>query len=680
MRYIFIQFLLFAFFVNIATAQSKIAQANMKDAELLFNQKKYDAAKTKVQAVLNEKADFVAAIRLMGLIELSLGNYKSSSGYYDKLFAMKPEHSRNAFYEAAEAYLKQYRYDKALDYYLLFKHAQDKDYKTEELFAQKNYERNIDFNIANCEYSLENEVNGQNDQPQKLKGNINSDEDEFMPTLTSDGKFLIFTSLRSGNENIMVARKDKKGEWANAKSIGNAINTKRNEGMAKFTTCGRRVYFSACAWENVKGGCDVYMAEYDVKNDVIDKVEPANGLNSEFWDSQPSISCDGTTMYFVSNREGGLGGTDIWKSKLGANGFWGEPVNLGSTINTAGDEETPYIAPDGISLYFSSTGHPGLGDADLFVTYLKEDGISWSTPKNLGETINSPFREAGLVISPEGRAYFSSARGAKGALDLYENNMPSDLKPKVDVVLLDGYILDDETKMPVESATVRVRSSNKNVGNYSSDKDGRFFLCVPGGASYSYIIEKGGYESNINADYFEKTAGEFIKKIDIKLIKQGAVKKPDDKPEPEPLDETVLSDKIDSVLVDAKYDQLLKKEEFIAFRESVPKSSLRKNLSLYFDSDTMNINEIHKEAILKMIAPHKDPMKLKVKITGFADDEGDKQYNQYLSDKRAKSVNDFLILIGMPPAQISFTGKGPVSTGMAKHQNRRVEIILTEEQ
>ena len=81
MRYIFIQFLFFAFFVNIATAQSKIAQANMKDAELLFNQKKYDAAKTKVQAVLNEKADFVAAIRLMGLIELSLGNYKSSSGY-----------------------------------------------------------------------------------------------------------------------------------------------------------------------------------------------------------------------------------------------------------------------------------------------------------------------------------------------------------------------------------------------------------------------------------------------------------------------------------------------------------------------------------------------------------------------------------------------------------------------
>ena len=111
----------------------------MKDAELLFNQKKYDAAKTKVQAVLNEKADFVAAIRLMGLIELSLGNYKSSSGYYDKLFAMKPEHSRNAFYDIAEAYLKQYRYDKALDYYLLFKHAQDKDYKTVEFFAQKNY-------------------------------------------------------------------------------------------------------------------------------------------------------------------------------------------------------------------------------------------------------------------------------------------------------------------------------------------------------------------------------------------------------------------------------------------------------------------------------------------------------------------------------------------------------------
>jgi outer membrane protein OmpA-like peptidoglycan-associated protein len=679
MKYIFIQFLVFIFFTNFAEAQSKIAQANMQDAELLFNQKKYDAAKSKVQAVLNEKSDFVAAIRMMGLIELSLGNYKSATGYYDKLFAQRPEYSRNAYYEAAEAYLKQYRYDKALDYFLLFKHAQQKDYKTEEFFAQKSYERNIDFNIANSDFSLENEVKGLQDQPQKLSGNINSEEDEFMPTLTSDDKFLIFTSLRSGNENIMIARKDKKGYWANAKSIGNAINTKRNEGMAKFTTCGRRVYFSACAWENVKGGCDVYMAEYDVANDIIDKVEPATGLNSEFWDSQPSISCDGTIMYFVSNREGGLGGTDLWKSKMGPNGIWGDPVNLGPTINTAGDEETPYIAPDGISLYFSSTGHPGLGDADLFLTFLKEDGISWSTPKNLGETINSPFREAGMVISSEGKAYFSSARGLKGSLDLYENHLQSDLKPKIDAVLLDAFIIDDVTKMPVEGATVRVRSSNKSIGNYSSDKDGRFFLCVPSGASYSFIIEKGGYESDINADYFEKTAGEFVKKIEINLVKQGAVKKSEPELEKEPIDESVLADKIDSVLVDAKYEQLLKKEAFIALRESLPKSSLRKNLSLYFDSDTMNINEIHKEAILKMIAPHKDPMKLKVQVSGFADEEGDKRYNQYISEKRAKSVNDFLILIGMPPAHIIYSGKGSVSTNNAKHQNRKVEIIITEE-
>jgi outer membrane protein OmpA-like peptidoglycan-associated protein len=516
------------------------------------------------------------------------------------------------------------------------------------------------------------------EQPEKLGGNINSKEDEFTPTLSSDGRFLIFTSLRSGDENILIARKNKDGVFANAKSIGNAINTNRNEGMAKFTTCGRRVYFSACAWENVQGGCDVYMAEYDVKNDIIDKVEPANGLNSEFWDSQPSISCDGSTMYFVSNREGGLGGTDIWKSKLNAAGSWGVPENLGPTINTAGDEETPYISPDAVSLYFSSTGHPGLGDADLFLTVLKEDGVSWSTPKNLGETINSPFREAGLVIAPDGNVYFSSSRDPKGSQDIYENQMPGIYKPKFDAVLLDGFVLDDDQK-PIEGATVRVRSANKPVGNYTSDKEGRFFICVPGGASYSYIVEKSGFESSINADYFEKGEGEYIKKLEIVMMKSGQSKKPDVEPAKEIVDELVIADKIDSLLVDAKYDQLLKKEEFVAFRESIPKTSIRKNLSLYFDSDTMGINEIHKEAILKMIAPHKDPLKLNIKVSGFADDDGDKRYNLYVSEKRAQSVNDFFILIGMPASQIKYEGKGSITSQMAKHQNRRVEIIITGE-
>ena len=682
MRALFLQFILLFLFVFTARAQTNL-QSEMKEAERLFNQKKYDAAKSKLKGILKESADFATAIRLLGLVELKTGKFAESAAAYEKLFVVKADLSRNAYYEAAEAYLKQYKYDKALEFFLLYKHSQQKDYKTEEFFAQKDYDKNIDFNIANCEFSLESDFIGQLDQPTAMKGNINSDADEFMPTIDASGKLLLFTSVRDGNENILIAKKNKEGEWTNARSIGNAINTKDNEGMAKFTTCGRRIYFSACAWENVKGGCDVYMAEYDAKNDVIDKVEPANGLNSEFWDSQPTISCDGNTMYFVSNREGGIGGTDIWRSKLSANGVWGEPENLGTTINTEGDEETPFIAPDGITLYFSSTGHPGMGEADLFMTVLKEDGISWSTPLNLGETINSPFREAGLVISAEGRAYFASARSGKGSLDLYENHLIGTFKPRIDAVLLDAFVIDDETQKPLEGATVRVRSSNKSIGNFTTDKDGRFFICVPSGASYSYIIEKPGFDSNVNADYFEKIEGENSKRVEIFMTKGGKTKETvlveptaeDTVTTPE-ITEIIAA--IDSAKVESPYAQLLNKIDWNKFRESTPRTRIRKNLSLYFDVDTMGINDIHKEAILKMIAQHEDPFSLDVQITGFADDDGDEKFNNYVSVMRAKSVADFMMLIGMTTDQVTFEGKGKQTSNMAKHQNRRVEIIVTD--
>lgn len=630
--------LIFTFSINALSAQHKILQENMEEAQRLFNQGKLDAAKSKLKDILKEKSDYVTALRLMGLIELKSGDYAASVAYYEQLFKIKSDHSRTAYYEIADAYMKQYSYDKALEFYLLYKHSQQKDYKTEEFFAGKDYDRIIDFNIANCEFSLEMEFTGKQDQPSILRGNINSSADEFMPTMTADGNLLLFTSLREGNENIMVAKKNKNGEWSDAKSIGNAINTKNNEGMAKFSTCGRKIFFSACAWENVQGGCDIYMAEYDSKATIIDGVKPAQGLNGEFWDSQPSISCDGNTMYFVSNREGGFGGADIWVSKIQANGIWGPPVNLGPTINTVGDDETPFIAPDGITLYFSSTGHPGMGEADIFMTFLKEDAKSWSTPVNLGESVNSPFREAGLVISPDNsRVYFSSARaGAKGGLDIYENHLMGNLNPKVDNVLLDGYVYDEISKEPIEGVAVRVRSSNKPVGNFISDKDGRFFMCVPNAASYSYIADKAGYDSYVNADYFEREEGESVKKVELFLTKGGK----------------------------------------LSTKEEAPKPRLRKNLSVYFESGMHDLSDTQKELIIKLITQHDATQKLKMQVTGFADDVGDKNFNLSLSQKRADAVTRFLVEQGIAIGQIKIEGKGMIESDMAKHQKRRVEIIV----
>ena len=492
-RFIFIGLFFLFSLSSFAQPKARIVRGLVEDAEYLFNNGRYEAAKTKLLDAVRQKPTFATAHRLLGLVYAKTGKLEAAAEAYDKVFDIRPNLSRAAYYEAGEVQMKLYNYNRALEYFLLYQHSDSRDYRTDEQAAERNYNFYIDRMVQSCEYSLEMGFTGKVDQPQLLKGNINSKYDEFLPTLTVNGDMLLYTTTRKGDENIMLVRK-KEDEWSNARSIGNAINTPKNEGMAKFTVCGRKIYFSACAWENVQGGCDIYMAEYDTKDEIIDKVEPATGLNSKQWDSQPSISCDGQTMYFVSSREGGFGGTDIWMSKLNKNGVWGAPTNLGPTINTLGDEEAPYIAPDGQTLYFASDGHPGMGGSDIFRTVVREDTKAWSTPVNMGERINSPYREAGIVITPDGEnAYFSSARpNGKGNLDIYKNKINPESAPKVDNVLLDGYLYDQVTKEVVEGATVRIRSGNKNMGTFNSDKDGRFFMCVPSGASYSYIISKGG--------------------------------------------------------------------------------------------------------------------------------------------------------------------------------------------
>lgn len=645
MKQNFILQLIFIFLISLsANAQTgKQMQAMMADAERLFNQGKLEPAKAQLEQILREKKDFAAAYRLLGLVQLKLGNIQASVTAYEKLFTLKANLSRGAYFEAGEANMKLYKYDKALELFLLYKHAQARDYKMDEQAAQRNYDQYIDRNIASAEYSLDMGFSGTEDQPALLKGNVNSESDEFLPTLNTSGDLLLFTTTRDGNENIMMVRHQEEGDWSNARSIGNAINTAYNEGMAKFTTCGRKIYFSACAWENVQGGCDIYMAEYDAKEGIIDKVEPSKGLNSELWDSQPSISCDGNTMYFVSTREGGRGGSDIWMSQLQSNGIWGPPVNLGPTINTVGDEEAPFIAPDGITLYFASDGHPGMGESDIFRTLKKEDGKSWSTPQNLGESINSPYREAGFVVSPDHKmAYFSSARiGGKGGLDIYENELKNDIKPKVDNVLLDGYIFDEKTKTPVEGATVRVRSGNLAMGNFKSDQDGRFFMCVPSGASYSYIVDKQGFDNFVGADYFERAEGEAVKKIEIFMTAKD-----------------------------------IKKVETAVNPTTQPQVRLRKNLSVYFESGKFELSEVQKEQIKKLVTQFDDVSGLKISVTGYADDIGDREFNMELSQKRASYVTQFIREQGVAEGQILSDGKGVIESNMAKHQKRRVEIII----
>ncbi|MCP4437619.1 MAG: OmpA family protein [Aureispira sp.] len=630
--------------VNAQDAKVKSAKDLVEDAEYLINRRQFSAAKEKLTAAIKQKPKFVVAYRLLGVVNKYLYDFEGSVAAYEKLFELHPGLSRAAYYEAGEAFMKNYQYKKALGYFMLYKNSDARDYKTDEQTIQRGYDEMVDRQIKSCEYARGINFDEIVDEPENLGSSINSVGLEYLPTLTADGRWLIFTSEQA-SEDILVSRRKKDDTWTKAESIGNAINTPMNEGMAKFTVCGRTVYFSACAWENVKGGCDIYQAGFDTQNDfgVVDNVEPVKGVNSDRWDSQPAISCDGTTMYFTSSRDGGQGGTDIWISTLGADGIWNVPVNAGPTINSKGDEEAPYIAPDGVTLYFSSDGHPGLGEADIFRTVKEEAG--WTTPMNLGQSINTPFREAGISISPEGDvAYYASARpGGIGGLDIYRVGLYREISPKIENVMLDGYIYDAQTKEPVAGVKVKVGKSGQKKITLTTDQDGRFFICLGNRASYSYITDKKGYQTFIGAEYFKRTKNEPTKRVEV-----------------------FLTPTLGSVT----------EEPPVA--STTPKTRIRKNLSVYFGSGKYELSEVQKEQIRKLITQFDEPEKIKIKITGFADDVGNKEFNLSLSEKRASIVAQFVEVLEVPRAQITYDGKGIVESNIPQHQKRRVEIIIVD--
>ena len=612
----------------------------LQEAEGLINKRDYRKAKKTLEAVINKRKSFVVAYRMLGIVYSQLRLFDDAVAAYEKLFELDPTLSKAAIFECAMAYMKNYKYNKALSYLNLYKNANPNDYKSDEQTVQLGYNMYLKNEIMNCRFARNFDFTQLELVNENLGPAINSWADEYLPTLTGDNRWLIFTSNRNG-ENILMSKCNTFGKWSVARSISKAINTPRNEGMAKLSVCGRTIYFSACAWENVEGGCDIFEADFDTQNDfaVVDDVRPSLGLNSKKWDSQPAISCDGKTMYFSSSRKGNIGGADLWVSTLGDDGIWDPPVNMGAIINTNQDEEAPYIAPDGITLYFSSNGHPGFGEADIFRTVKQEDG-SWSNPVNIGLAVNTPFREAGIVVSPDGEtAYYSSAQNnGLGGLDIYKVRIDKEIAPEVANVMMNAYVYDAATKEPVSNVDVKIGKSGNQKQKFVTDKNGRFFVCLTDSASYSYILMHDNYQTFVGADFFKRQKNQATKKIEIFLVPN------------------------------------IEKQE----KKVPPKVKKRKNLSVYFDSGDHKITEVQKEQIQILVNQFIDKTALKFDVIGFADDVGEKYSNLALSEDRAKNVVAYLTSLGINPEQIVFKGGGVVKGDLAKHQKRRVEIRISD--
>ncbi len=485
----------------------------------------------------------------------------------------------------------------------------------------------IDFRI----YAIENQVEF---EPIKLPEQINTSEKEYFPSVSADNKAIFFTRLIKNEngetqEDIYVSYFDQ-NEWINAKSLGIQINTPNNEGAHTISADGTFIIFTRCTQNE---SCNLFCSQKDESGFWLPPVELPAPVNSRYWDTQPSLTPDGKTLYFTSNRPGGKGKMDIWVTKYSGNGKWSKPKNLDTNINTEGNEMSPFIHFDKKTLYFTSDFFPGMGKFDIFCS--KKDTIgNWSKPINLGFPINTEADEYRLVIDPLGeKAFFSSEREYKNQHDIYYFELPEHLKP-TPTIYLRSQIFRTIDYLPINADIISVINLKTSDTLYFMQNTQKFTACMP---------ETGEYALNIlKKDYLFYSENFIVDKI------------------------------TDSI-------------KFYDFNIYLNPIIINENVKLkntFFDTDSYTINpksyvELNKLAEFLILNPT-----VEIEIAGHTDNIGTYEYNIELSKKRALAIRDFLISKNISPDRMSAVGYGytkPLAdnqTEEGRKLNRRTEIVI----
>jgi len=288
-------------------------------------------------------------------------------------------------------------------------------------------ERKTALFINNCIFSMDAIRQPVAFNPENLGENINTEMEEYLPALSIDGNTLVFTKRIAEKgyvpqEDFYISTRNEEGDWQEAMAYPGAINTARNEGAFSFSADKEIVVYTACNRDDGQGRCDLYLM---LNNTTYNA---GKIINTKHWESQGCFSPDGKYLYFVSNRPGGYGGKDIWRSEITQKGFL-PAENLGDTINTQYDEMSPFVHPDNLTFYFASDGHTGFGDYDLFVSRRSNTAKEWGLPNNMGYPINTHNTENSLIVAANGKtAYYASDVSGFGKEDIFQFELPENLQ------------------------------------------------------------------------------------------------------------------------------------------------------------------------------------------------------------------------------------------------------------
>jgi outer membrane protein OmpA-like peptidoglycan-associated protein len=617
---------------------------------------------------------YVKANYEAGLMHLNTINRGRSVKFFLRVYRQDPSYRFDIEYRIGKGYQYALEFEKALDFFNRYK---------EKLKARSNYQGRDKIDMATTERSIYECENGIEfiSQPRdfsivNIGREINSEYEDYAPVLNEAEDEIVFTTRRredNMNENvyednkpwedIFIARKVN-GKWQAAKNIGSPVNTPYHNSNSALSADGSILFLYTD-----EGNGDLYFTE--LKNGKWTEPQPVPGMiNSSYEEKSITISRDETTIYFSSNRPGGYGGLDLYRATKDNKGHWTNVKNLGPKINSPEDDDAPFIDYDGVTLYFSSMGRKGMGGFDIFKATFDPATNEWSEPENLGYPINTPDDDIYFVTSKDSkRAYYSSVReDGMGYTDIYMITIPEGLKstpaiaeiPPVKDETTTASVLPDAPKNPLAEAPKESKAIKYIVtvvdASDNSTLDAKVRML---GAKDNVIVGmspkgNGAFEFNVTS----KTAKEYRLSVErdgyafqnLTVRLEGAGE--EEKTVTRTVEMRKLAERVTGIL-----------------------------RNIYFDFDKWSFKtESYSELNMLENMLRSNPG-MSVEIGGHTDAVGTKNYNLFLSRKRAEAVKDFLTKKGIDARRVKAVGYGksrPLASNDDEQEgrelNRRVEF------
>ena len=624
--------------------RSKKNDKELEKAVRLYRSWNFSESIGILNKIIRNEPDYVDAYFLLGLIYIndSRMNLNAAKTNFEQVIAICPSYDVYAYYHLARIAYGAADYAKTIEYI---------DHFLEDVDLIKNDDDYADA-VQLLEFSkfydrmLNNPVPF---NPKPVEG-ISTKMDEYLPIISPDNEMALFTRRmkippRRDDITPQVRYKERfmyslrnNDQFGEGEMMPDPFNRNDNEGGATLTIDNRTLFYTLCKYSK---GSTYYNCDICYSEKTGNTWSPIESISSKVnlpdtWESQPSITSDGKTLFFVSDRDGGYGGYDIYKTVKDSSGTWSAPVNMGPKINSAGNEKSPFIHTDSQTLYFSSDGLMGLGGYDIFFTKLNDNG-NWDDPTNIGYPINSMDDDVGFFVSTDGHyGYFASNKyDGIGGWDLYYFDLYEDARPEK-VLFVKGVV---EKNGDSTFTGTRVELKNVETKKITSvpvnERTGEYVAALPFRNDYIMTVKKKGYVH------------------ETKYISH----------------------------IDPRYTSPI--ELLVNLKPIEVGMSYRLN-DIYFDFNSFELRPESMVVIEDFRDFLMDNPNLKVSIEGHTDNVGNDQDNLMLSEKRAKSVYDHLVKLGVSASRLQYKGFGesnPIvsnETEDGRSRNRRTEFVIIE--